>query len=64
MKEIQNPREWFRIRFCAHCKKQECKARGAGIYSTVGAENLMPCIMALLLMSLTEREIVKQFRRN
>lgn len=61
--KFDNPKEWFRKRFCSHCKTQECKTKGAGIYATSGREDLLPCILALVLMSLTERNEVRNYRK-
>ena len=59
----KNVREWFRTRFCKYCKQRECQQKGMGIYYP-GKEDLLPCIMSALLMSLTERESLKEYRKK
>ena len=57
-----NPREWFRERFCKFCQRKECQQKGTISYP--GKEDLLPCILVLVLMGLTERESLKEYRKK
>ena len=57
----KNVREWFRVRYCKFCQKKECQQKGTISYP--GKEDLLPCILALVLMSLTERNEVRNYRK-
>lgn len=59
----ENPREWFRERYCKFCQRKECQQKGMGIYYP-GKEDLLPCMLAILIMLQTERNEVASYRKK
>ncbi len=60
----KNPSEWFKDSYCKVCKERTCTRSSSGVYVVQKNENLIPCLLSLLLMVQVERESIKVYRKE
>jgi hypothetical protein len=55
---MSSPIEFFEKRFCEKCRNHVCRPKGMS-YS-IGAETMIPCILAAIFLAETDRGLLKK----